>query len=267
MDLNDTVCIVTGASSGLGRATASHLETLGARVAWLDRQVESIVASSSSSSRWMHAVDVTDAAGMIAAFGKVVSELGAPRVLVNCAGVLGSAKVAKIASDGTVSPRDATMFSRVLEINLIGTFNAIRLFAGATIAQPALANGERGVIVNTSSIAADEGLSGQTAYAASKGAVAAMTLPLAREFGRHGIRVVDIKPGPFRTGIYEDIPLTTRDSMNEDSPFPGRPGEPSEYALLVESIVRNPMLNGTSIRLDGATRMREPTVRAGDGVS
>lgn len=264
MDLANTACVVTGARSGLGRATALRLESMGARVAWLDLNVSGIETDSGSDGRFIRSVDVSDGPSVEQAFGALVERIGVPRVLVNCAGVLGSAKVAKRAPDGSFHPRELTLFERVISVNLIGTFNTIRLFAAlASVLEPT-ANGERGIIVNTASIAADEGLSGQAAYAASKGAVASMTLPLARELGCFGIRVVDIKPGVFRTGLYEDIPETTRASLNEDIPFPGRPGEPEEYAMLVEQVIRNPMLNGTGIRLDGGARMREPQVRAGD---
>ncbi|MBS0366335.1 MAG: SDR family oxidoreductase [Proteobacteria bacterium] len=263
MQVCGSLCVVTGAGSGLGRATLEHLEALGGRVAGLDLRVEAI-RTERSADRYVRAVDVTSGPDLEAAFDEIERTLGTPRVLINCAGVLGSARVAKRDREGRIRPRDLAAFARVLEINLIGTFNAIRLFAARASVAPAQAHGERGVIVSTSSIAAEEALSGQTAYGASKGAVAAMTLPLARELGRFGIRVLDIKPGVFRTALYEDIPETTRASLNEDIPFPSRPGEPAEFARLIEHLITNTMLNGTGVRIDGGARMREPQVRAGD---
>lgn len=264
MQINETVCVVTGAGSGLGRATAEHLESLGARVACLDLRVDSL-REGRPGGRYVRAVDVTSGPDLEAAFEDIQRMLGTPRVLVNCAGTLGSARVTKREPDGRIRPRDLGAFSRVIEVNLVGTFNAIRLFAALASTAPPDTNEERGVIINTSSIAAEEALSGQCAYGASKGAVAAMSLPLARELSRFGIRVLDIRPGLFRTGMYEDIPETTRRSLNDDIPFPGRPGEPIEFARLVEHLVSNTMLNGTGIRIDGALRMREPAIRVGDG--
>lgn len=255
MQVRDAVCVVTGAASGLGAATAAHLESLGGRVAWLDARPPS---TDQSEDRLVLGVDVCDERAMEDGFARIADALGPIRILVNCAGVLGPAQVAKRAKDGSYWPRDLEVFRRVIEVNLIGVFNTMRLFAAAAAALPPLADSERGVIVNTASIAAEDALSGQVAYGASKGAVAALSLPAARELASLGVRVVSISPGVFATGMYEVIPEHTRRELIADVPFPRRPGHPHEFARMVEAVISNPMLNGCNIRLDGAARMREP---------
>lgn len=257
MKIQDSVCVVTGAASGLGRATAHHLARLGARVAWWDLRAPELPDDVRARSQSL-AVDVTSGAGMEQAFADLATSFGAPRILVHCAGILGPAQVTKRSNEGQVRARDLETFSRVLDVNIVGTFNALRLFAQWGITLPALEGGERGVAVCTASVAADEALSGQAAYGASKGAVTAMMLPFAREMAAWGLRAMSISPGVFDTGMYTVIPPETRASLDADTPFPSRPGRPHEFAHLVEAIVLNPMLNGTGIRIDGATRMQEP---------
>lgn len=258
MEIRNAVCLVTGAGSGLGLATATLLERLGAKVAWLDLNWEALEQMPSDGKRPILSVDVTQDDAMTHAFSKIARELGTPRVLVNCADVLSLAKVTQRTADGRVLPCPLECFSRVIEVNIVGTFNAIRLFAAAASQLPELPGGERGVIVNTASIAAEDALSGQAAYGASKGGVSSMTLPLARELARFGIRAVSICPGVFHAATYEDNSGSMQESVNHDTAFPRRPGAPEEFAQLVEAVIRNPMLNGTSIRIDGASRMREP---------
>jgi NAD(P)-dependent dehydrogenase (short-subunit alcohol dehydrogenase family) len=263
MQLNQTVCVVTGAAAGLGHAVASRLAAEGARVAWLDRDAEPVRALASASAGLALSADVASANEMEAAFARLVAELGTPRVLVNCAGILGPARVfQRDRATGAITPRPLEALRRVIDVNLVGTFNAIRLFAAALHAAPAAEGGERGVIINTASIAAEEALSGQAAYGASKGGVAAMTLPLARELARYGIRAVAIAPGTFETEMYKVIPPETRRALIDDVPFPPRPGRPEEFASLVIEAIHNQMLNGSMIRIDGAVRMREPRARS-----
>ena len=241
MRLDGQAAIVTGGASGLGAATAERLRQAGCRVAILDINpgADGI------------ACDVADSASAEAAVAKAREMHGPARILVNCAGV-GTA--------GRIVGRDGAMplaaFERVIRINLIGSFNLLRLAAADMTTLDRMDDGERGVIVNTASIAAYEGQIGQPAYAASKAGVVGMTLPAARELARFGIRVATIAPGLFQTPMVEALPEETQRTLGEAVPFPQRLGTPEEYAALVEHILTNRFINGETIRLDGALRMQ-----------
>lgn len=264
MDIKGSVALVTGAASGLGKATVSMLLQHGASVAAVDLPGRALDELAANDALLPLAADVSSSEQMEAAFARTHASFGAPSILVNCAGVLGPARVFRIdKATGKVVPRELAVFRRVIEINLVGTFNAVRLFAAGLSGGPETDNGEedRGVIVNTASVAAYEGLSGQTAYGASKTGVASMTLPLARELARFGIRVMAIAPGTFETGMYEVVPSHTRQTLIDDVPFPRRPGRPDEFAHMVMALIENGMMNGSVVRIDGAVRMREPASR------
>jgi len=250
MELNGVAAIVTGGASGLGAATAAMLAEKGARVAAIDL-VASVAASAKEIGGLGILADVSEAESLARAFGQARDAHGPARVLVNCAGILGSAK----AFDRDRQPLALDHFAQVIAVNLIGTFNAIRLAAADMAGLEALADGERGVVVNTASVSAFEGQIGQPAYSASKGGIVAMTLPLAREFARHGIRVVSIAPGPFRTPMLDGAPSSLVDDIVAEVPYPTRLGEPEEFAALVEHICANRMLNGATLRLDAALRL------------
>ncbi|MGR9215861.1 3-hydroxyacyl-CoA dehydrogenase (plasmid) [Rhizobium leguminosarum] len=244
--------IVTGGGSGLGAATVRMLVEAGGRVTIADLNAEAgqeIVREFGSDARFVKA-DVTDGEEGAGAVAAAIEAFGGLRGLVNCAGVAPAGKV--IGRDG---PHRLESFARTVSINLIGTFNMIRLAAAAIQTTEPDAEGERGVIVNTASVAAFDGQIGQAAYAASKGGVAAMTLPIARELARHGIRVVSIAPGIFETPMMADMPAEVQAALGKSVPFPPRLGRPAEFAGLVRHILENNMLNGEVIRLDGALRM------------
>jgi NAD(P)-dependent dehydrogenase (short-subunit alcohol dehydrogenase family) len=253
MQIDGSAAIVTGAASGLGLATARMLAEQGARVGLLDIDAAR-VAEAAASLGARHALglscDVGDAASAEEALGQAVAAHGAPRILVSCAGIAAGRRV--VGRDGPM-PLDA--FERVIRVNLIGTFNMLRLVTAEMVRLEPDAQGERGAIVNTASIAAFDGQIGQAAYAASKGGVAALTLPAARELAQHGIRVVAIAPGVFETPMMQGMPAEVRQSLGASVPFPQRLGRPEEYAALVRHILENTMLNGETIRLDGALRM------------
>ncbi len=249
MNLQGQVAIVTGAASGLGRATAMVLAAEGAIVAMVDLDATALEPAAQAVGGHAFALDVADAGAAEATLPEIEA-LGPVRVLVNCAGVAPAARMA-----GRDGPMPLASFERVVRVNLIGTFNMMRLAIAAIARQDPQAEGERGVIVNTASVAAFEGQIGQTAYAASKGGVAALTLPAARELASQGIRVMAIAPGLFGTPMLLGLPERVQESLAASVPFPGRLGDPAEYAALVLHIIRNPMLNGTVIRLDGALRM------------
>lgn len=260
MDVNGTVALVTGGASGLGAATAKRLFDAGASVVLIDLPSsagEAFAAELNARSAGPRAVfvpaDVTNEAEVQAAVDTAAG-LGPLRTVVNCAGIATPGKV--LGRDG-VLPLDT--FNRVIQVNLVGTFNVLRLAAAAMVAtEPVsteLGGPERGVIVNTASVAAFDGQIGQPAYAASKGAVAAMTLPLARELARSLVRVVTIAPGIFETPMMATLPQDAQDSLGRQVPHPSRLGKPAEYANLVMHVVDNAMLNGETIRLDGAIRM------------
>lgn len=252
MDIADKVFVVTGAGSGLGAAVSRHLVGLGGRVLLADVNEAGGAAMAEELTDAAHfaRTDVTDEADATRAIGAAVERFGHLNGLVNCAGVAPGEKVL-----GRDHPHRLDSFSRAISINLIGTFNMIRLAAEAIAREAPDAEGGRGVIINTASIAAFDGQIGQAAYAASKGGVAAMTLPIARELARHGIRVVTIAPGIFGTPMMAGMPPDVQESLGRSVPFPSRLGRPDEFAALVEHIVRNDMLNGEVIRLDGALRM------------
>jgi NAD(P)-dependent dehydrogenase (short-subunit alcohol dehydrogenase family) len=252
MDLRGRLVIVTGGGSGLGAAAARRLAAEGGIVAVVDRHGDGAAAVAAEIGRQAQpvALDVTDADRSAALLEDLRTSLGAPAVLVNCAGVAPAGRIV-----GKAGPMPLAEFRQVLEVNLVGTFNMLRLVAAAMAAAPADAEGERGVIVNTASVAAFEGQIGQAAYAASKGGVASLTLPAARELAPHGIRVVAIAPGLFATPMLAGMPTAVQESLAQSVPFPQRLGDPAEFADLVAHIVQNRMLNGCVIRLDGALRM------------
>jgi NAD(P)-dependent dehydrogenase (short-subunit alcohol dehydrogenase family) len=248
MDIRGTTAIVTGAASGLGQSTATVLAAAGANVASLD-----IVFSSAETvdNDLKYQCDVTSEASVEAALAATMSALGPARILVNCAGILESRRV--LAREG-VMPLDH--FRRLIDVHLIGTFNMVRLFADAARRlAPLSEDGHRGVIVNTSSVAALEGQIGAVSYSAAKAGIAGMTLPLAREFAREGIRVVAIAPGFFETPMAEGLRDAAQEQIMSAVPFPKRMGQPHEYAALVRHICENDMLNGEVIRLDAGIRM------------
>jgi NAD(P)-dependent dehydrogenase (short-subunit alcohol dehydrogenase family) len=250
--LEGTVALVTGGASGLGEATVRRLIAGGAKAVIADRDEargEALAGELPGRAIFARA-DVTSAADVSAAVERAM-ELGTLRIAVSCAGIGPAART--IARDG--KPHDLELFQRVVGVNLIGTFNVTRLAAAAIATAAPLADGERGVMVNTASVAAYEGQIGQVAYAASKGGVVAMTLPLARDLAAAGIRVCAIAPGTFDTPLFRTLTPQSREALTASIPFPPRLGLPAEYAALVQHIIENPYLNGETIRLDGALRM------------
>jgi NAD(P)-dependent dehydrogenase (short-subunit alcohol dehydrogenase family) len=249
MILSGVGAIVTGGGSGLGRATAEALAAKGARVAILDLNPAAAEDAAKAVRGLAVAGDVGDEASAGAAIAKAEAAHGAARVLVNCAGIGVAKRV--LGRDG---PHPLADFEKIIRVNLVGTFNMIRL-AAASIAKLEPIDGERGVIISTASIAAYEGQIGQAAYSASKGGVAAMTLPIARELAQLGIRVNAIAPGIFLTPMLLGLPQPAQDSLGASVPFPQRLGSPAEYAALAVHIVENGYINGETIRIDGALRM------------
>jgi NAD(P)-dependent dehydrogenase (short-subunit alcohol dehydrogenase family) len=250
MQIDGQVAIVTGAASGLGLATAEMLIRQGARVALLDIDAARVAEAAGQLGAIGLQCDVGDAASAEHALAEARATHGPAGILVNCAGIAPAKRI--VGRDG---PMQLAEFELVVRVNLIGTFNLLRLAAADMAGREPDAGGERGVIVNTASVAAFDGQIGQAAYASSKGGVAALTLPAARELARHGIRVVTIAPGLFETPMLRGLPEEVQRSLGESVPFPRRLGRPEEYALLVQHILANPMLNGEVIRLDGALRM------------
>lgn len=252
MEIKGLAAIVTGGASGLGAATAQMLAARGAKVTLFDLNAELGAATAKEICGHFAAVNVTDEAAVESAIQEAEGLHGKARILVNCAGIGPPAKV--LNRDGSALP--LADFSKIITINLIGSFNVLSKFAARLHdAEPLTADGERGVIVNTASVAAFDGQIGQSAYAASKGGIVAMVLPIARELARYGIRVNTIAPGIFWTPLLASLPQEAQDSLGKQVPFPSRLGQPAEYAHMVEAIVTNPMLNAEVIRLDGAIRM------------
>jgi len=251
MEIRNSTFIVTGGSSGLGAATASAIAAAGGKVIIADVNADggNALARELSQTRFIK-TDVTSEADGKAAVALALAEFGALQGLINCAGIaIGEKTVGK---DG---PHALASFCRVIGINLIGTFNMIRLAADAMSRGQPNAGGERGVIINTASVAAYDGQIGQAAYSASKGGIVGMTLPIARDLSRSGIRVVTIAPGIFETPMLLGMPKEVQDALGKMVPFPPRLGRPAEYAALARHIIENEMLNGETIRLDGAIRM------------
>ncbi len=252
MQIKDQVFLIAGGGSGLGAATARMFAANGGKVIIADinrEQGERLVAELGSVARYVEC-NVTDEVQVQAAVDACVKGFGGIHGAVNCAGVATGERVV-----GKAGPANIANFRRVVEVNLIGTFNVIRLSAHAMSTAPALPSGERGVIINTASIAAFEGQIGQAAYAASKAGVNGMTLPIARELAKFGVRVMTIAPGIFDTPMLQGMSEDIRTSLGQQIPFPSRLGKPEEYASLVKHIVENEVLNGEIIRLDGAIRM------------
>lgn len=252
MDISKSVFLISGGGSGLGAATARLLAENGARVVLADVNADagtSVAAAIGDHARFVE-TDVTDEVAVQHAVDTASDAFGGLHGVVNCAGIGTAARV--IGRDGLHS---LALFTRTISINLIGTFNVIRLAAATMQHNQPGPSGERGVIVNTASVAAFEGQIGQAAYSASKGGIVGMTLPIAREFARYGIRVMTIAPGIFETPLLAGLPKEAQDSLGKQVPFPARLGQPGEYAALVKHIVENQMLNGEVIRLDGAIRM------------
>ncbi len=252
MNMQDVIAVVTGGASGLGAATAERFIAKGARATILDRDEEkgrSLAASLGEEARFVQA-DVTSENDLQRALEYTVAELGGLNVLVNCAGV--GIAMRTLSSRG---PHSLDAFEAVIRINLIGAFNAIRLASAIMADNEPLESGERGVIINTASVAAFEGQIGQAAYSASKGGIVGMTLPIARDLARYGIRVCTIAPGIFDTPLLGQLSDEIRASLGKQMPFPQRLGKPAEFARLAQQISENAMLNGETIRLDGALRM------------
>lgn len=250
MELSGRTALVTGGGSGLGAATARALRGAGARVAILDRDVEKGQAVADEIGGGFFGCDIADEVSA----GKAVDDAsawgGAPAVLVSCAGIGTAARIV-----GREGPMPLEAFERVIRVNLIGTFNMMRLVAAKMTETTPDAEGQRGVIISTASAAAFEGQIGQAAYAASKGGIVSLTLPAAREFARFGIRVLTIAPGLFLTPLIEELPAETQEGLGNSIPNPQRLGKPEEFAQLVLAMIGNDYLNGETVRLDGALRL------------
>ena len=250
MQLKDCVFLVTGGASGLGAATARMAAQNGAKVVIADMQAEGGAKLAAEIGGRFAKCDVSSEPDGQAVVALALKEFGGLHVLVNCAGIATAERTV-----GKEAPHSLASFSRIINVNLIGTFNMIRLAAHAMAQAVPNASGERGVIVNTASVAAFDGQIGQAAYSASKGGIVGMTLPIARDLSRNGIRVCTIAPGIFETPMLMGLSKEAQDSLGKQVPFPSRLGRPAEYAQLVRSIVEIEMLNAETIRLDGAIRM------------
>ena len=252
MELNNVVALVTGGASGLGEACVRRFLAGGSKAIILDRDADkgnALAEELGAAARFAQA-DVTSEADVSAAVNLADDAFGSLNIVVNCAGVGWAGRT--VGKDG---PHSLDLFETVIKINLIGTFNVIRLAATRMVDNEPNAAGERGVIINTASVAAFDGQIGQAAYSASKGGIVGMTLPIARDLSRNGIRVMTIAPGLFDTPLLGMLPEEVRISLGQQVPFPPRLGQPAEFAQLAAAIVENPMLNGETIRLDGAIRM------------
>ena len=251
MDIVGQAALVTGGASGLGAATARELARRGAKVAVLDRNGDGAAALAAEIGGLGLACDITSAESMLAALESARAAHGPARLLMNVAGIGTARRI--VGKDGSPAPLED--FERVVRVNLIGTYNVTRLAVAEMLKLEPLQDGERGVVVNTASVAAFDGQVGQEAYAASKGGVVAMTLPLARDLAQFGVRVCTIAPGLFLTPLMAELPQQVQDSLAASIPFPKRLGRPEEFAQLAASIVENMALNGEVIRLDGALRL------------
>ncbi|KAA0989777.1 3-hydroxyacyl-CoA dehydrogenase [Dyadobacter aurulentus] len=256
MQLQDATALITGGASGLGEATARLFVEAGANVVILDLNETAGLALEHAFSERIRFVktDVSSETEVLKTIQVAIESFGQLDIVVNCAGVAPARKIVG-KSEGIYGPHSFELFEKTIRTNLIGTFNVMRLAAFAMEKNLPNAEGERGVIINTASVAAYDGQMGQVAYAASKGGIVSMTLPVARDLAKSGIRVMAIAPGLFETPLMLGLPEEARLSLGQQIPFPSRLGRPSEYALLAKSIVENPMLNGEVIRLDGAIRM------------
>lgn len=250
MDIKGHVAIVTGGASGLGAATARRLAAEGARVGILDFDAERATAVAADIGGHAVRTDVGDESSVAAAVAEIVAKLGAPRVAVSCAGIGLAGRI--VSREGTLSTE---LFEKTIRVNLMGTYYVMSHAAREMMAQDPLDTGERGVVINTASIAFQDGQIGQSAYAASKGAIAAMCLPAAREMAKQGVRVMAIAPGLFNTPMMEGLPEETTAGIVANVPFPHRLGDPAEYGQMVSQIIANPYLNGTTIRLDAGVRL------------
>ena len=255
---SDIAAVVTGGASGLGEATARALAAQGVRVALFDMNAERGEQVAREMGALFCEANVADEASVDAALEKARGKHGIERILVNCAGIAPARRtVSKNRETGAFQPHDLATFRRTVEVNLIGTYQMIaRCAAGMAALDPITPDGGRGVVVNTASVAATDGQIGQAAYAASKGGVLGVTLPVARDLSSYGIRVVTILPGLFSTPMFDTVSPEFRKALESGVPFPSRLGRPEEYAKLVRAIIDNDMLNGEAIRLDGALRMQ-----------
>ncbi|RNB61130.1 3-hydroxyacyl-CoA dehydrogenase [Brevibacillus gelatini] len=253
MEIRDVVAIVTGGASGLGEATVRNVVEHGGKAAILDLDLERGYALASELGREQALfvqTDVTSEASVREAIDRAAGAFGTIHAAINCAGVVLGQKT--LSRNG---PHSLESFAKVIQVNLIGTFNVVRLAVEQMAGNEPASTGERGIIINTASVAAFDGQVGQVAYSASKGGIVGMTLPLARDLAPYGIRVMTIAPGLFDTPMFDKLPRSVKDALGATAPFPSRLGQPGEYARLVHSIITNPMLNGETIRLDGAIRM------------
>lgn len=250
MELEDSIAVVTGAGSGIGAATAIKLSNLGVKVAILDRDQDAVTKMATRTNGIGVACDVRDDKSAQDAVAFVYERLGLPRICINCAGIGAPMRIV-----GREGPMPLDIFEEVISVNLIGTFNIMRLVAELMLQLEPLEDNERGVIINTASVAAYEGQIGQAAYSASKGGVIAMTLPAAREFSKFGIRVNTIAPGPVATPLLNASSEKVKDELLEQIQFPKRFAEPDEFADLVVHVLRNTAINGTTIRMDCGIRM------------
>jgi len=250
MKISGIAAVVTGGGSGIGAATARHLASLGAKVTCLDVNQANVEKVAKEIGGLGLVCDVTDAASVQAALAKATEAHGTARLVVNCAGIATASRI--LGRDG---PHDLGLFRRVIEINLIGSFNVLRLAAAEMAKLEPMAEGERGLIVNTASVAAYEGQIGQAAYAASKGGIASLTLPAARELAKFGIRVVTMAPGLIETPLFANLSPEAVESLIASTLFPHRLGKPEELAHLIQHIAENLLINGEVIRVDGAIRL------------
>ena len=250
MNIDGQTALITGGASGLGAATARYLASKGAHIMVLDYDEQGASTLASEIGGYAVGCDVSDEASVAHAIDKTISQCGVPRIVVNCAGIATGVRI--VGREGKLS---TGQFRRTIEVNLIGSYNVMSYAAQAMMQADPLADNERGVIINTSSAAYEDGQLGQAAYSASKGGIASLSLPAAREFAKQGIRVMAIAPGLFHTPLMDGLPDETVTKIIENIPFPDRLGRPEEFAQLVASIAENTYLNGSLIRLDGAVRL------------